>query len=64
MYRCWNCREIFDDDEIRYVEVCWEDYYGVGGMFPDRHYGQIAVCPYCGNDEIEEFNEEEEFDEE
>ena len=43
-----------------YMEVCLEDYYGVGSMFPNRNYGVIAQCPYCGDEDIEEFDEDDE----
>jgi len=55
MYQCPECDEIFE--EPVFEEVCWEDLYGVGSMFPDRHYGTIASCPYCGSS----INIEEDF---
>lgn len=57
MYRCWNCGRRFDEPE--YMEVCWEDYYGVGNEFFRKTYGVIPQCPSCGSDEIEEICEED-----
>lgn len=57
MYRCWNCGYRFDEPE--YMEVCWEDYYGVGNEFFRKTYGVIPQCPSCGSDEIEEICEED-----
>lgn len=62
MWRCNECGRTFDTPD--YVEICWEDEYGVMSMFPNHHYGVIAVCPECGDREIEEtYDYEEEFDE-
>ena len=46
MYKCPECGAIFEDPE--YQTVCFEELYGVGSMFPDRHYGTFANCPECG----------------
>lgn len=61
-YQCERCGEIFDDPE--YVTFCYEDEYGVSSMFPNRTYGEYAVCPNCGSEEIEEYCEPDEDDEE
>lgn len=57
MYRCWNCGYRFDEPE--YMEYYAEDYYGVGGLFPDKNTITIRECPSCGSDEIEEICEED-----
>lgn len=64
MYICNDCDEIFSDDEVIYERVCWEDYYGVGSMFPDRHYGEVMTCPKCGSEGIEEYYEDDDEDDE
>lgn len=46
MYRCPECGAIFEEPE--YETVCFEELYGVGSMFTDRHYGTFASCPRCG----------------
>lgn len=64
MYKCPECGEIFE--EPNYMEVCWEDYYGVGSMFPNRTYGTITQCPCCGeaiNTDDDIYYEEEDEDE-
>lgn len=60
MLICADCGEIFDEDEVVYESVCWEDYYGVGRDFPDKHYGSVATCPHCGSEELEDYYEEDE----
>lgn len=50
MYRCWNCGCRFETPD--YMEVCWEDYYGVGHEFFRKTYGVIPKCPNCDSDEI------------
>lgn len=59
MLRCANCGEIFDEDEAVYESVCWEDYYGVGGSFPNKNYGSVATCPHCGSEELEDYWEDD-----
>ena len=63
MYRCCLCGSYFSEPDTE--RVCWEDYYGVGSMFPNSNYGTIEVCPCCGHDEFDSFCEEEdkEFEE-
>lgn len=58
IYQCNNCGKYFTEDEIDYKDVDLENLYGVGGEF-DRHTkGTVALCPYCGEDAIEEVYEE------
>ena len=57
MWKCEMCGSIFSEpDSIRY---CYEDYYGVSSMFPNRNYGYYDACPYCGSEEIDSFYESE-----
>ena len=63
MYKCPECGAIFEDPE--YETVCFEELYGVGSMFPDRHYGTFANCPECGGAiDIEYDTWDEEYDDE
>ena len=63
MYKCPECGEIFEEPE--YETVCFEEIYGVGSMFPDRHYGTFANCPRCGGSiDIEYDTCDEEYDDE
>ena len=52
MYQCAECRSMFTEPAGKTVIL--EDYYGVGSLFPDHHYGMIDVCPECGSEEIDE----------
>ena len=63
MYKCPECGAIFDEPE--YETVCFEELYGVGSMFPDRHYGTFANCPECGEAidiEYDIYDEEHEYE--
>lgn len=62
MYKCPECGAIFDEPE--YETVCFEELYGVGSMFSDRHYGTFANCPHCGGSIDIEYDiyDEEEYD--
>lgn len=63
MYKCRECGAIFE--ELEYETVCFEELYGVGSMFPDRHYGTFASCPRCGGAiDIEYDTWDEEYDDE
>ena len=63
MYKCPECGAIFEDPE--YETVCFEELYGVGSMFADRHYGTFANCPQCGSSidiEYDIYDEEYEYE--
>ena len=63
MYRCPECGSIFEEPE--YETICYEELYGVGSMFADRHYGTFANCPRCGGSiDIEHDTWDEEYDDE
>ena len=63
MYKCPECGAIFEEPE--YETVCFEELYGVGSMFADRHYGTFANCPRCGGSiDIEYDTWDEEYDDE
>ena len=63
MYKCPECGAVFEEPE--YETVCFEELYGVGSMFPDRHYGTFASCPRCGGAiDIEYDTWDEEYDDE
>lgn len=64
MIKCMDCGEVFEEDEVVYERVCWEDYYGVSSMFRNKNYGSIATCPCCGSEELEEYYDDDEEEEE
>ena len=60
MYKCPECGAVFEEPE--YETVCFEELYGVGSMFSDRHYGTFANCPQCGGSidiEYDTYDEED-----
>ena len=60
MYKCRECGATFE--EPVYETVCFEEIYGVGSMFMDRHYGTFTNCPECGmpiNIEEDAFDEDD-----
>ena len=62
-YKCPECGAIFEEPE--YETVCFEELYGVGSMFTDRHYGTFANCPQCGGSidiEYDIYDEEYEYE--
>ena len=64
MYKCPECGAVFE--EPVYETVCFEEIYGVGSMFSDRHYGTYTNCPECGSAidiEYDTYDEDEEEDE-
>ena len=54
MYKCLSCRSCFDEPDTK--STSYEDYYGVAGLFPDRHGLTIEVCPRCGSEDFEQEN--------
>ncbi|EOZ2853508.1 hypothetical protein ACQQ4G_003108 [Listeria monocytogenes] len=59
-YRCLNCGCEFEEPETK--NTSYEDYYGVGGMFPYHTPCTLYVCPCCEDEDIEEFDEDEEME--
>ena len=63
MLICNRCGQVLSEDELEYERVCWEEYYGVGSMFPNKNYGDISICPVCGSDNLEEYIDEDDEEE-
>lgn len=55
MYECSNCHKQFE--RPIFEKVCQEDYYGVGGLFGNKHYSVVGFCPYCKSEEWEKVKE-------
>lgn len=54
MYICTYCKKTFKHPN-------WvEENTGFSGMFEPHHYETFALCPYCGRDDFEEIEQEEE----
>lgn len=52
MYYCENCETKFEEPSKK--NITYEDYYGVGNLFYDRHQMDILVCPFCNSEDIQE----------
>ena len=55
MYKCEECGNVFDEPKM--VQECVGEFWGTPA------YETWAVCPDCGSDEIEDY-EDNEIDEE
>lgn len=55
---CRNCHKEFDRPKLR--KTTYEALYGVAGEFGSRTPVTIEICPYCGDDDIEDESNEEE----
>ncbi len=63
MFKCPGCGAIFEEPDFE--TVCFEELYGVGSMFTDRHYGTFASCPKCGESIDTEYDTwDEEYEDE
>jgi hypothetical protein len=58
MYRCDYCRREFDEPKT--IHTTYESLYGVSGLFGNSTPCSYDVCPYCGDEDIEEVEEDEE----
>lgn len=55
MWYCTNCGAYFDDDDIGVETMSSESYYGVRDLFSNSFSSVTnCVCPYCGDENIEE----------
>lgn len=52
MYYCEHCGQEFEEPKIE--KTTYEDFYGVGDQFQDKHDMNLEKCPYCGSDEFVE----------
>lgn len=57
MYRCNYCGATFD--EPYELHTTYEDYYGTYSFASGTRL-VLDVCPKCGSEEYEEYDEEEE----
>lgn len=62
MYICNDCKNTFEEPKTKEVDL--EVLNGVGGDFPNHHYGTFNICPYCGSDYFDDYDDEEDEDEE
>ena len=59
MYRCCHCKNYFDYPDTHEWYESRGEYWGM----PCSEHMIEEVCPYCGSDDIEESEEEENEDE-
>ena len=57
MYKCNNCGCLFEEPCV--VRTTYENYYGVGGLFPNHHYLSYECCPNCRDEDFEEVEDED-----
>lgn len=50
--RCEHCERVFEEEDIKILK----EYHN---EFPFEAYEEFAVCPYCGDDDLEKISEEE-----
>jgi hypothetical protein len=54
-FKCLNCKRIFAQSELTMSQTSYENYYGVGDLFPQTHHTlTVYACPHCGNEALEE----------
>lgn len=60
MCRCHDCKEVFDAYEARIIEEPRGEFWGAPA------YERVAVCPWCGSDDVDwnYVDDEEEEDDE
>lgn len=56
-YKCYDCDEIFDEDDAGSRSECVGEFWG------SPAYESYMVCPNCGSDDLEEYVGNEEDDE-
>lgn len=58
MYRCSDCLEVFEKPDTICTDCGYDTEY-----VHIPYYCYDDLCPYCGSDDIEEFDEYEEEEE-
>ena len=54
MIKCSDCGARFEDYEVRTRSEYVSEFWGAPA------YAEICVCPSCGSDDLEDYQEEEE----
>lgn len=52
MMKCRDCKATFNESKIK--QTTYENYYGVSSEFLHNNPLNLAVCPYCESEDIEE----------
>ena len=53
MIKCYDCGAVFQDYEAREKQEFVSEFWGAPA------YANIKICPECGSEEIEEYDEDE-----
>lgn len=61
IYYCEECDRYFTEEQIGEKEICYEEEYGILGMFSNRTYARVGCCPYCESTEYQECDDAEEI---
>lgn len=56
MWKCNNCECTFEEPMTFYTT--YETFYGIGDMFASSTPLELLVCPHCGDEDIQEAEEE------
>ena len=54
--KCNNCNKTFETP--RTIKTTYESYYGVAGELSSKTPITIETCPYCGDEDIVEDEDE------
>ena len=54
--KCLNCEEVFDEEDL----VQKQEY--MGEFWGQPAYETFSYCPFCGEDQFEDYKEEEDED--
>lgn len=60
MYKCEHCGKVFDEPHIHKYHEYRGEYWG----FPSYEDVYEETCPYCGEENFFEYDEDEEDEEE
>lgn len=55
--KCNNCNKTFETPRTK--KTTYESYYGVAGELSSKTLITIETCPYCGDEDIVEEDEDE-----
>ena len=58
MYKCNNCKEVFEEP----LKVSAELFYGVAGEFDYSCGEKVEICPHCENNDFKPYRKEFEED--
>ena len=54
MFKCKECKNIMEREELEIKKGCFESDFGVSDLFDTRTSYETHICPHCGSEEVEE----------